>query len=357
MKRVLVTGACGFTGARVIARLLRTRADLEVTGIDNFSRPGSPRNQEPLRALGVRLRHADVRCASDFDSLPEVDWVIDAAANPSVLAGVDGAQSGRRLLENNLWGTVNMLEFCRQRNAGFILLSSSRVYSLAALNQLPLQAEGGRFRLQTAGGLPPGLSAAGVAEGFSSEPPVSLYGASKRCSEQLALEYGSAFGFPVWINRCGLLAGAGQFGRPDQGIAAYWIHSWRERQPLRFLGFGGHGWQVRDLLHPEDLADLLDRQMQAGFGAGSPRVLNVGGGLDSSFSLAELTAWCADRFGPGPAPAPDGGARPMDVPWLVLDAAQARRQWSWAPQWTRAAIFEEIAAHAEQHPGWLALAE
>ena len=34
----------------------------------------------------------------------------------------------------------------------------------------------------------------------------------------LILEYGECFGFPVWINRCGVLAGAGQFGKADQGI-------------------------------------------------------------------------------------------------------------------------------------------
>ncbi len=52
-----------------------------------------------------------------------------------------------------------------------------------------------------------------------------MYGSTKLASEIVALEYGEAFGFPVWINRCGVLAGAGQFGTPDQGIFSYWINA------------------------------------------------------------------------------------------------------------------------------------
>ena len=93
---------------------------------------------------------------------------------------------------------------------------------------------------------------------------MSLYGATKLASEQLALEYGSTYGFPVWVNRCGVLAGAGQFGRADQGIFAYWVNSWLRERPLRYIGFGGHGHQVRDCLHPADLVPLIERQMAAG---------------------------------------------------------------------------------------------
>ena len=159
--------------------------------------------------------------------------VLETAANPSVLAGVDGRASSRQLVEHNLLGTVNTLEYCRRHKAAFVLLSTSRVYSITPLAALPLQVRDGAFEPDPACPLPPGLTAAGVREDFSTAPPVSLYGATKLASEQLALEYGGAYGFPVWINRCGVLAGAGQFGRPDQGIFTYWINSWLRRRPLR----------------------------------------------------------------------------------------------------------------------------
>lgn len=199
--------------------------------------------------------------------------------------------------------------------------------------------------------MPAGLSAGGVDETFSTEPPISLYGATKLASEHLALEYGSTYGFPVWINRCGVLAGAGQFGRPDQGIYSYWINSWLRRRPLRYLGFGGNGYQVRDCLHPADLVSLIDRQIAAP-GGDVPRVLNVGGGTRSARSLAQLSAWCRDRLGDHPVER-QLEERQFDLPWMVLDASRASVVWHWSPERTTDEILEEILEHGRQHPDWL----
>jgi CDP-paratose 2-epimerase len=176
--------------------------------------------------MGIKFLHGDIRLASDFETMPRVDWVIDAAANPSVLAGVDGLTSSRQLVEHNLQGTVNILEYCRRSGAGFVLLSTSRVYSIASLAEIAVEPVDEAFRLKPDQQLPYGLSETGVSESFSTTPPLSLYGSTKLASEILALEYGETYGFPVWINRCGVLAGAGQFGRSDQGIFAYWINAW-----------------------------------------------------------------------------------------------------------------------------------
>jgi CDP-paratose 2-epimerase len=236
--RILVTGACGFVGHRLLRRLRESLENAALVGMDNLCRPGSELNRAALKSLGVQFFYGDVRSFSDFENLPPVDWVIDAAANPSVLAGVDGKSSSRQVIEHNLNGTINMLEFCKRHGAGFLLLSTSRVYSIPALCALPLRANDSRFILDLEKPLPAGVTSQGVNEEFSTLPPLSLYGVSKKMSEDLALEYASAFQVPVWINRCGVMAGAGQFGRADQGIVAYWIHSWREGRPLKYLGFG-----------------------------------------------------------------------------------------------------------------------
>jgi CDP-paratose 2-epimerase len=289
-----------------------------------------------------------------LEGLPPVDFVIDAAANPSVLAGVDGRTSSRQLVEHNLSGTINLLEFCKQHHAGFILLSTSRVYAIAPLAGLSVEAVQGAYRPAADTLLPPGLSLAGEAEGFSTTAPVSLYGATKLASEALALEYGATFELPVFINRCGVLAGAGQFGRADQGIFAYWINCHLRRRPLNYLGFDGRGHQVRDCLHPRDLVPVLRRQLAAPPLASEDRVVNLAGGADSARSLRQLTAWCDERFGAhavGSHPQP----RPFDIPWMVLDAGKARRLWDWTPVTPTEAILQEIAAHAEAHPHWLDL--
>ncbi len=183
---------------------------------------------------------------------------------------------------------------------------------------------------------------------------MSLYGATKLASETLALEYGETFRLPVFINRCGVLAGAGQFGRPDQGIFAYWINSHLARRPLKYIGFGGQGHQVRDCLHPRDLLPLLEKQLAAPSVAAPDRLANFSGGAASALSLRQLSDWCAARFGPHPVAA-DPAPRPFDLPWIVLDHAKATRLWDWRPQTPTAAILDEIAVHARAHPGWLDL--
>ncbi|MFA5057814.1 MAG: NAD-dependent epimerase/dehydratase family protein [Opitutaceae bacterium] len=352
--RILISGVCGFAGSTLARALAGSGKDHQVLGCDNFIRPGSESNRAELRRLGVRLFHADLRAASDLEELPDADWVIDAAAHASVLAGIDGRTSSRQLVEHNLGGTVNLLEYCKQRRAGLILLSTSRVYSIAPLASLPVTVRDQAFRPDPGRVPPPGVSAAGLNETFSTAAPVSLYGATKLASEALALEYGEAFGLPVFINRCGVLAGAGQFGRPDQGIFAYWINSWLRRRPLRYLGFAGQGHQVRDCLHPRDLLPLLEKQFAAPKTGAEDRVANLSGGAASAMSLRQLSDWCAGRFGAHEVAA-DGTARPFDIPWIVLDHAKATRLWGWRPQTPIAAILDEIAGHAQAHPDWLDL--
>jgi CDP-paratose 2-epimerase len=351
--KILITGICGFGGQTIAHSLLEQISGLEIVGVDNLIRPGSEQNRRKLVGLGVKFFHADVRNTSDIDGLPAADWVIDAAANASVLAGVDGAAATRQLIEHNLGGTINLLEYCRRHRAGFILLSTSRVYSIAPMTTLEVTSQGDAFRPKPDQGWPNGCSLAGFAESFSTTPPLSLYGSTKLASEILAQEYGAAFGLPVWINRCGVLAGAGQFGRPDQGIFAYWIHAYARRRPLKYIGFNGRGFQVRDALHPADLVPVLTRQLKQP-SAHVEAPLNFGGGTENSMSLTQLSQWCADRFGPHRVDS-DPKPRPFDVPWLVLDCRAAGQRWQWKPQTNLQAILEEIALHAEQHPEWLDL--
>jgi CDP-paratose 2-epimerase len=347
--KILISGVCGFAGSHLARYLVESHEGITIVGLDNLARSGSETNRIPLKQLGVRLFHGDIRMASDLETLPLADWVIDAAAQPSVLAGRDGKTSTRQLLEHNLLGTVNLLEYCRASGAGLILLSTSRVYSIPVLTQLPLRAESSAYTLDGGQPWPAVVSLAGIGEGFSTEAPISLYGATKLASERLAQEYAAGFQVPVWINRCGVLAGAGQFGTAEQGVFSYWLHAHSMRRELKYLGFGGHGLQVRDALHPRDLARMVDFQL----GSTAPgQLLNVSGGQANSISLAQLTAWCDQRFGPH-RPLTDGSERPYDVPWLILDSSKALTATGWEPRTSLAQILEEIADHAATHPDWL----
>lgn len=351
--KILITGICGFVGSTIVKSWLKVEPGLTIYGLDNFIRPGSEANRQSLQKLGVKLFHGDIRLPSDFETLPAIDWVIDASANPSVMAGIDGQTNSRQLVEHNLLGTINILEYCKRHGAGFILLSTSRVYSIAPLAEVVVEPVGEAFHLNQGQRFPQGLTTEGVSENFSTASPISLYGSTKLASEVIALEYGETFGFPVWINRCGVMAGAGQFGRVDQGIITYWINMYLHRRPLYYFGFGGKGYQVRDCLHPSDLVPLIQRQIKA-TSATCSKVFNVGGGSSNSFSLAELSSWCDVRFGRHEL---NGSTqeRSFDIPWLVMDSSNARKCLGWQPASSLQSILEEVALHAEAHPEWLEL--
>ena len=331
--------------------LLQNHSNFKILGLDNFSRKGSELNTTQLTDLGIDLTRGDIRSQSDIDALPQVDWVIDCAANPSVLAGLDGKSSSRQLIEHNLLGTINLLEYCNRHKAGLILLSTSRVYSASELAALPVESSDNRFELQDCD--VDGVSSLGITEGFHTTAPISLYGASKLASETLILEYGECFDFPVWINRCGVLAGAGQFGKADQGIFSFWIHSFRENKPLKYIGFDGSGHQVRDALHPKDLVPLLSRQIHEPDWQ-APKIINLGGGAENSISLKELSIWCESRFGENNVCASKEERR-MDAPWIVMDSTIAQNAWNWSVKTKIEQILEEIANHAEKNPNWLSI--
>jgi CDP-paratose 2-epimerase len=352
--RALITGICGFVGSALARRIRESDASIDVFGIDNLMRLGSESNRR-FGHLGIKVFHGDIRSRTDVEALPSADWVIDAAANPSVLAGFDNRSSTRQLVEHNLFGTINILEYCRRHSAGFVLLSTSRVYSIRALSTLPLQVEKTRFVPSFAQIHARGLSPTGIAEDFVTSAPISLYGATKLASEALALEYGCAFKLPIWINRCGVLAGAGQFGTAEQGVFSFWLHAWRSKRPLRYIGFGGKGYQVRDAFHPDDLAEAILRQLRYGSGDREP-LCNLGGGIENAMSLLELSNWCGDRFGKGEVSS-DTSERQFDLPWVVLDSRRAAGLWDWMPKRKLTSILDEIADHADKHPEWLSLTE
>lgn len=352
--KILITGICGFVGSTLAKAIKAHFLDCQIMGLDNLSRAGSWFHKAALQDLGITVIHGDIRQSSDVDALPPTDWVIDAAANPSVLAGVDGKTSSLQLVQHNLLGTVNLLEYCKRHQAGFTLLSTSRVYSIPGLSQLQVAEADGAFYPVPEQVFPVGLSAQGVAENYSTDPPVSLYGSTKVASEHLALEHGATFNFPVWINRCGVMAGAGQFGHPGQGIFAFWVHSFREKRPLKYIGFGGKGYQVRDCLHPRDLVPLLEKQFTEPLTTTKPRVMNISGGVGNSMSLHQLTKWCASYFGANEV-RETHTERPFDIPWMVLDAALAYQTWQWQPETSIHSVLEEIAAFAAAHENWCKL--
>jgi CDP-paratose 2-epimerase len=324
---LLITGGAGFVGASLALRFKEAFPGLAVHALDNLHRRGSELNLPRLRNGGVGFVHGDVRCPEDLESLPEFDVLVDCAAEPSVHAGAGG--NPQYVVSNNLIGTCNCLEAARRRGAAFLLLSTSRVYPIPALNGLPFCEEATRFRWPP-DGRSPGFSAEGIAESFPLDGPRSFYGASKLASEILVQEYVYAAGMKALIDRCGVLAGPWQMGKVDQGVVALWVARHVYQRPLEYIGFEGTGKQVRDILHVDDLFALLVRQMQS-LSRWDGGVYNVGGGERFSISLVELTELCRAITGCRVPIAANPRTNPMDLRIYVTDAGKAQRDFQWCP--------------------------
>ncbi len=260
-------------------------------------RPGAETNRVRLERLGVEFIHGDLRSASDIEGL--------AGLRLGDRRGGESKRAGRTCLAQGAAGGYLITTW--QRSATYSNTAGSTrpgccCSAAAAFTRflrslhIPLRVRDEAFVVDATAPLPAGLSADGIGVDFSTAAPVSLYGATKLASEIMALEYGAAFDFPVWITRCGVLAGAGQFGTPAQGIFAFWVNAHLRRRPLRYIGFNGKGYQARDAFHPQDLAALLVAQIRTARSDGQ-RVYTAGGGPANTMSLAQLTAWCDERFG------------------------------------------------------------
>ncbi|MCX5758840.1 MAG: NAD-dependent epimerase/dehydratase family protein, partial [Candidatus Hydrogenedentes bacterium] len=332
------TGGAGFVGSGLAMGLRERMVGVRIVALDNLKRRGSELNLNRLREGGVEFIHGDIRNIEDIDAVGPVDLIIECSAEPSVLAGF-GA-SPRYVVNTNLSGTINCLELARQHDAAMIFLSSSRVYPHGAVNALAYHEGPARFDL-TENQRVAGASALGIAEDFPLDGPRSMYGATKLCSELLLQEYIDMYGLRAVVNRCGVLTGPWQMGRVDQGVVVLWMARHVYGGALKYIGFGGNGKQVRDMLHIDDLLELVDHEIRH-LDTLNGRTFNVGGGMDVSASLCEMTALCRQISGKTIPIGHDPDNRPADIRIYVTDNSRVSKATGWAPTRNVARIFEDI---------------
>ena len=345
MDSFLVTGGAGFVGSNLALMLKRDRPDGKVTVLDNLRRRGSELNVPRLVKAGVSFVHGDIRQADDFEQAGRFDLLIECSADASVLSGYDGSPA--YVVQTNLGGTLNCLELCRRQEAGMLFFSTSRVYPMGPINELRLTDSPTRFKLSPDNRVV-GASEDGISEDFPLAGARSIYGATKLCSELMIQEYAAAYGIKAIINRCGVLTGPWQMGKVDQGFVALWVarHLWPGA--LSYIGYGGTGKQVRDILHIADLYRLLAYQMDH-LDELSGAVLNVGGGTDVSVSLLEMTALCQEVTGNEIPISSKPETREADIPYYVSDTRRAREATGWKPQMTSKQIVQDLCTWLRDH--------
>ncbi len=325
--RILVTGGAGFVGANLAVSLAARNPEWELVALDNLMRRGSELNLPRLRDAGVEFVHGDVREPSDLGAAGSFDAMIECSAEPSVLAGfADTSYS----VQTNLLGAFNCLERARAEGAFVVFLSTSRVYPVAPQLDLVLEEAETRFELSASQPVA-GAGVSGISEDFPMAGARTLYGATKLSAEHLIEEYADAFGLRAVTNRCGVIAGPWQMGKVDQGIFSWWLLSHLFELPLTYIGYGGSGKQVRDLLHVDDLTDLVEEQLTDPE-RWSGVVANVGGGRERSLSLLETTELCRELTGNEVPIGTDAETRPGDVPVYLSDCARLHSLTSWRPR-------------------------
>lgn len=342
--RVLITGGAGFVGGNLAVSLADRRPDWEIVALDNLVRRGSELNLPRLREAGVEFVHGDVREPADLGAAGSFEAMVECSAEPSVLTGfADTSYS----VQTNLLGAYNCLELARQRQAFLVFFSTSRVYPVAP--QLSLRLEEAETRFEIAAEQPvPGAGPAGISEDFPTSGARTLYGATKLSAELLIEEYADAFGLRAAINRCGVIAGPWQMGKVDQGVFSWWLLCHHFGKPLSYIGYGGSGKQVRDLLHIDDLVDLVEEQL-ADPERWSGVTANVGGGRECSLSLLEATELCRELTGNEVPIGVEPEARRGDVPVYLSDCSRLHSLTSWRPRRGPRDVLSDLLDWSAEH--------
>jgi CDP-paratose 2-epimerase len=325
---ILITGGCGFIGSNLCLMLKDKYPNYQVVALDNLKRRGSELNVPRLKEAGVEFIHGDIRNPEDLNLERNFDYIIDAAAEPSVMAGMGATLS--YVINTNLNGTINTLEMAAKTGAKFIFLSTSRVYPIEYLENINYTEGATRFELSEVQTIP-GVSSKGIGEAFPLDKARSVYGTTKLASELLAEEFREFFDVQYVINRCGVVAGPYQMGKVDQGVMTLWLarHYWNK--DVAYFGYGGTGKQVRDAMHIFDVFDLVDFEIH-NFDQVNGRTFNAGGGLQSSVSLQELTAICAEITGNKVGAQAVLENRKGDIPLYITDNTKITSSIGWAPK-------------------------
>ena len=326
--KVIIAGGAGFVGSSLAIYLQKRIKNIEIFVIDNLIRNGSVLNLERIEKKNINFIHGDLSDYSNFNNLPNADLFIDAAADPSTLAGINSSTIG--LINNNFMTTINSVEWCLEKQCKMIFLSTSRVYPFDKLKNINYIEDETRFIWDCKENVD-GITKKGVNEKFTTDGLRSFYGTSKYASENFIREYGFFKKLDFVINRFGVIGGPWQMGKFDQGILAYWIAGHIYALPLQYLGYNGSGKQVRDIIHINDVCSLILLQIK-NWEKINFNTYNIGGGSTNSVSLFELNRLIQKETGTIINVGKDLIIREADIPIYYTDYSKIKKDLGWEPK-------------------------
>lgn len=336
--RIVITGGAGFVASNVALYLKQQHPSYTIIVFDNLRRRGSELNLLEFRQHDIQFIHGDIRNTEDLEQLPAFDCMIEASAEPSVMSGLDGSPA--YVINNNLTGAINCFNQCIKYKASLIFLSTSRVYPISTIENADFIEEATRFSFTDKQAVQ-GISSKGISEKLPLDSARSFYGSTKLACELMIKEYQEFYGLKAAVTRFGVIAGPKQMGKTDQGVVTLWMakHFWKKE--LAYIGYGGLGKQVRDMLHIADLVRLVDMQIH-NIDKFNNTVFNAGGGVDSSASLLEMTAICEEITGNKIPIKSVTENRPADLRIYISDNSAIEAATGWKPEKTAKDIFSDI---------------
>ena len=314
---ILITGGCGFVGANLSLYLKKKK--FNISSLDNLSRKGSSFNYKLLKKNKIRNYKIDISDYNKIKKLKKFQIIIDCCAEAAVEVSRKNID---KVFNTNLIGTFNILKKAKKDKSKIIFLSSSRVNSIANINKIIKKNYNLKKNL---------ITNQLIDEKFEVSKPKSIYGFTKYASEMLIEEFNYAFGLKYIINRCGVISGPLQFGKQDQGFVSLWVRHHLRKKKLRYIGYGGHGNQVRDVLHINDLCDLIYKQIK-NINKISNKLFVVGGSKKSFTSLKNLTKICQKITGNKILISKKKDTSIYDIPYFISNNQKVSKAYSWKPK-------------------------
>jgi UDP-glucuronate 4-epimerase len=301
---VLVTGAAGFIGSFVAARL--AKMGMPVVACDNFNDYYSPqlkhdRVEALLAPAGIACESIELSDADQVNRLFERTrpaYVVHLAAQAGVRYSLDNPAA---YVQSNLVAFSNILEACRHHQPRHLVYaSSSSVYG--ANDKVPFH------------------------EDDKTDEPVSLYAATKKANEAMAYSYSHLYGFPATGLR--FFTVYGPWGRPDMAYFSF-TQKMLKGEPIPVFA---EGKLRRDFTYIDDIVEgvvrVLAKPAEKAEGKARHTVFNIGNHqpvlvIDFISTLEKVLGVKANvNFLP---------MQPGDVPATYADTARLKELVGFAP--------------------------
>ena len=315
--KILITGGCGFVGSNIAIFLKKKIKKVDIYSLDNLFRKGSRINLMRLKKHKINNFKFDVSDYKKLSELNKFDLIIDCCAEPAIEVS---DKDPDRVFNTNLVGTFNILKKCAKDKTNIIFLSSSRVYSIEKLRKLiktPNLTKKINKKIE-------------IKENFETSSASSMYGFTKIASEKLIKEMFFKTKLKYIINRLGVIAGPWQFGKQDQGFIPLWVAKHFLKKNLSYIGFGGNGHQIRDIIHIDDVNEIILIQIK-NLKRINNNIFNIGGGMKNAISLKNLTLKCEKITGNRLAFKKVKKTSIFDIPYYVTDNSKVKKIYKWKP--------------------------